>query len=121
MHEETKMEPLQAIAMPTHGVLVEINAQNSWQAGTAGVPVLMAYIATNSKEPLSFVSLHTAGCMSEVLGVASRPSHLDDMPYGVVIEICMGKPLEAGQTVEIALAQVGASVYYPPQPIDDAK
>ncbi len=115
------MEPLQAIAMPTTGVLVGITAANSWQTGTATLPAYYAYIATNSTQRLSFVSLQNAVRDQDVVVVASRPSYFDDMPYGVVIEVYLARPLAEGETVYLSLAQAGATTYYPPQPIDDTK
>ncbi len=115
------MEPLQAIAVPTHGVLIGVNTANSWQAGSAELPFRLAYIATNSTQRLSFVSLQSATHPGNVLRVASRPSHFDDMPYGVVVEIYLSKDLEDGEAVHLSLAHAGATTYYPPQQIDDAK
>ena len=115
------MEPLQTMPAPTHGVLVGITPANSWQAGTAAAPLLLAYIATNSTQQLSFISLQTATQIDDVHKVASRPSNFDDMPYGVVVEVYLGKALGEGETVYVSLAQAGATTYYPPQPIDDSK
>jgi hypothetical protein len=115
------MEPLQAMAMPAAGVLVGITSSNSWQAGTQGAPVLLAYVATNSTERLVLLSLQTAPRAREVMGLAARPSNFEDMPYGVVVEVYLAKPLSAGETVYVSLAQAGATTYYPPQPIDDLK
>ena len=115
------MEPLQAIPMPAHGVLVGITAANSWQTGSATMPVYFAYIATNSTQRLSFVSLQTAARAEDVMLIASRPSYLDDMPYGVVVEVHMSRPLTVGEAVYVSLAQAGATTYFPPQPIDDTK
>ena len=115
------MDPLQAVAMPSQGVLVGITTANSWMSGTAAMPLLTAYVATNSTQRLSFVSLQTAPQSEDVLLVASRPSAFDDMPYGVVVEVYLAKPLAEGETVYLSLAQAGATTYYPPQPIDDSK
>jgi hypothetical protein len=115
------MEPLQAIAVPTHGVLVGINTANSWQSGAADHPVRLAYIATNSTQRLSFVSLQSATHPANILRVTSRPSHFDDMPYGVVVEVYLTKDLEEGEAVHLSLAHAGATTYYPPQQIDDVK
>jgi hypothetical protein len=106
--------------MPAHGVLVSINIANSWHSGEGDRHVRLAYIATDSKERLSFVSLQSATRLGEVLGIASRPSHFDDMPYGVVIEVYVAKDLAEGDAVQLALAHAGATTYYPPQRIDDA-
>ncbi len=115
------MEPLQAIPMPGVGVLVEISTANSWPAGSAALTVRTAFIATNSTERLSFVSLHGGPVTSRVVGVASRPSFFMDMPFGVVIELHLAGDLNEGETVQIALAQAGATTYYPPQQIADAQ
>ena len=115
------MEPLQSIPMPTHGVLVGINTANSWPAGEGDTLVRLAYVATNSTQRLSFVSLQSATRPGDVLRVASRPSHFDDMPYGVVVEVYLAKDLEEGDAVHLSLAHAGATTYYPPQQIDDAK
>jgi hypothetical protein len=115
------MDPLQAIAMPAHCVLVGVTAANSWKTGSAGMPVYFAYIATNSTQRLSFVSLQSAAGPEDVILIASRPSNFDDMPYGVVVEVYLSKPLAVGETVYVALAQAGATTYFPPQPIDDTK
>ncbi len=115
------MEPLQAIPMPTHGVLVGIDTANSWPMGEGDKLRRLAYIATNSTQRLSFVSLQTATHPAHVLRVASRPSHFDDMPYGVVIELYLSRDLEAGDAVHLSLAHAGATTYYPPQQIDDGK
>ena len=115
------MEPLQAIAMPAQGVLVGITTANSWQTGSATMPVYFAYIATNSTQRLSFVSLQHATRPEDVMLIASRPSSFDDMPYGVVVEVYLSKPLAVGEAVYVSLAQAGATTYYPPQPIDDTK
>jgi hypothetical protein len=42
------------------------------------------------------------------------------MPYGVVIEVYVAKDLAEGDAVHVALAHAGATMYYPPQRIDDA-
>ena len=115
------MEPLQAIAMPAQGVLVGITAANSWQTGSASMPAYFAYIATNSTQRLSFVSLQNAARLEDVILIASRPSYFDDMPYGVVVEVYLSTPLGVGEAVYVSLAQAGDTTYYPPQPIDDTK
>ncbi len=115
------MEPLQTAAMPTLGVVVEINATNSWQAGSHEKPVRLAYVATNSTERLSFCSLQSATDAGKVVQVASRPAKFDDMPYGVVVELHLTADLGDGEVVLLALAQAGATTYYPPQQIDDAR
>jgi hypothetical protein len=115
------MEPLEATPMPTHAALIGITAANSWPTGTDESPIRVAYIATNSTQRISFVSLQTAAKPGNVLRIASRPSFFQDMPYGVVIEIHLAKDLVAGEAVYVTLAQCGASIYFPPQPIDDAK
>ena len=115
------MEPLQAILLPTHGVLVGITPANSWLGGTAAAPVLLAYVATNSTQRLSFVSLQSATRPEDVLRLASRPACFDDMPHGVVVEVYLSKRLAEGEAVYVSLAQAGATTYYPPQPIDDTQ
>ena len=114
------MDPLQSVPMPAHGVLVGIDTANSWQAGSPEQPVRLAYVATNSTERLSFVSLQSAAHPENIVRLASRPSRFDDMPYGVVVELYLAKDIEEGETVYLALAQAGATTYYPPQQIDDA-
>jgi len=115
------MEPLETSPMPTHAVLIGINAANSWQGGTAGRPVRYAYVATNSTQRVAFVSLQNARNPHRVIGAATRLSYLQDMPYGVVVELYLTEDLAPGETVYLSLAQVGATSYYPPQPIDDTK
>ncbi len=119
------MEPLQSVPVATHGVLIGINTANSWPVkieGPAGVQtVRLAYIASNSTQPLSFVSLQSAAHPANVLRVASRPSRFDDLPEGLVVEVYLATDLGEGETVHLALAQAGASSYYPPQQIDDVK
>jgi hypothetical protein len=56
-----------------------------------------------------------------VLRVASRPSRFDDLPEGLVIEVYLAKDLVEGDAVHLSLAQAGATIYYPPQQIDDVK
>lgn len=113
------MEPLKPVMMPTHGVLVGITNENSWQSGADEKPVRLAYIATNSSERLSFVSLQSATDSGKIARVAVRPSRFDDMEFGVVVELHMTTPLLAAETVWVSVAQAGATVYYPPQQIDD--
>jgi hypothetical protein len=117
------MEPLHSIPMPTHGVLLGINTLNSWPAfAQVGAPVVrLAYIATNSTQRLSFVSLQSAAHAQRVLRVASRPPNFEDMPYGLVVEVHLAQDIAEGETVHLALAQAGATTYFPPQQIDDAK
>jgi hypothetical protein len=104
-----------------HGVLVGINPQNSWPVARPGRTVRLAYIATNSTQRLSFISLQSATHPDNVLVLASRPANLDDMPYGVVIELHLAKDLAEGESVHVSLAHAGASTYFPPQQIDDAR
>jgi hypothetical protein len=113
------MDPLQAFAMPTHGVLVTISSANSWRAGSDCEAIRFAYVATNSSEPLSFVSVHSATHPDRVAGCASRPSRLAEMSFGVVIELYLMADLAEGDEVRLALAHAGASIYYPAQPIDE--
>jgi hypothetical protein len=113
------MDPLQAIAAPTHGVLVEITKDNSWETGTAGTPVYVAFVATNSTLSLSFVSLQTASAGVAVARLASRPAFKRDYQHGVVVEVHTAAPLEEGQAVYFYLAQSGATVYFPAQAIED--
>ena len=115
------MEPLQAIPMPTHGAQAGLTTENSWSAEAGEATLLLAYIATNSTQPVSFVSLQSATRMSDVLRLASRPSQFDDMPYGFVVEVYLARPLGQGEAVFVSVAQAGATTYYPPQPIDDTK
>jgi hypothetical protein len=115
------MEPLQSVPVPTHGAIIAIDTANSWANGPSGGQpgelVRLAYIATNSSERLSFVSLQSAP--SKVLRVASRPSKFDDMPYGLVVEVHLAQDLAEGEAIHLALAQAGATAYYPAQQIDD--
>ncbi len=115
------MEPLETSPMPTRAVLIGINAANSWQGGAAGHPVRYAYVATNSTQRIAFISLQNARNPHHVVRAATRPSYFQDMPYGMVVELYLTEDLAAGETVYLSLAQVGATSYYPPQPIDDTK
>jgi hypothetical protein len=115
------MQPLESVAMPTHGVLVGINAHNSWLSGSADAPLRLAYIATNSTQRLSFLSVQSAPNPRHLLRVASRPSNFDDMPYGVVVELHLTHDLAEGEAIYLSVAQAGATTYYPPQQIDDAR
>jgi hypothetical protein len=115
------MEPLESSPMPTHAALIGITAANSWLGGTPELPVRSAYIATNSTQRLSFVSLQTATQPASVLRIASRPAFFPDMPYGAVVELFLTRDLAPADTVYVSLAQTGATIYFPPQPIDDAK
>ena len=113
------MEPLELFPMPTQGVLVGMTTANSWSTGSDALPILLAYVATDSADRISFVSLQTAPRVEDVLCIACRPSRLEDMPYGVVIEVHLARRLTESETVHVVLAQAGATTYYPPQPIDD--
>lgn len=115
------MEPLETCAMPTRAVLLGINTANSWQSGAPQQPVRTAYIATNSTQRIAFVSLQVVKNPHQVLHVLTRPSYLADMPYGLVVELHLTTDLAPGETIFLSLAQAGATAYYPPQPIDDAK
>jgi hypothetical protein len=115
------MEPLQPVEMPTHGVLIGINTTNSWQSGTSTRPVRLAYIATNSTQRLSFVSVQSTAHPEKILRVGSRPSNFDDMPYGLVVELYLTEDIADSEAVYLSLAQSGATTYYPPQQIDDAR
>ncbi len=115
------MEPLQAIPMPASGVLVGITKSNSWQTSAQGAILLLAYIATNSTQRFSLISLQNAPRVGDVILLASRASYFDDMPYGLVVEVYLKQPLAEGESVLVSLAQAGATTYYPPQPIDDTK
>jgi hypothetical protein len=119
------MEPLQSVPVATHGVLIGINTANSWpvriDVPTGSQTVRLAYIASNSTQRLSFVSLQSATHPADVLRVASRPSRFDDLPEGLVIEVYLAKDLVEGDAVHLSLAQAGATIYYPPQQIDDVK
>lgn len=113
------MQPLQAVPMPSHGVILEIHAQNSWPTLVSGVTVRTAYVATDSDQRLSFAALQSAIFSGTVLRLAARPSRFNDMPHGVVIELHLSQELQPGDIIYIALAQAGAATYYPPQQIDD--
>ena len=113
------MDPLQPVAMPTHAVLLGLTADNCWRTSNGAGNLYMAYIATNSTQALSFVSLHSSAAGAEVRGVASRRSYSPDYQYGVVVELTLEHRFEPGQSVHLTLAQAGATTYYPPQPIQD--
>ncbi len=113
------MDPLQAIMMPTHGVLVGITSENSWETGTPAGIVYYAFVATNSTMGLSFVSLQTASKPEHVLRLASRPAFKRDFQHGVVVEVYTSAPLGEGEAVYVYLAQAGATVYFPAQAIED--
>ena len=115
------MEPLQTVPMPTHGVLAVLDTSNSWPISAPGHIVRLAYIASDSLERLSFVSLQSATNPADVMRVLSRPSNFDDMPFGLVVEVHLATDIAEGETIHVALAQAGATSYYPPQQIDDAK
>ena len=105
--------------MPSTGVLVAITTENSWKSEVAGQPVRLSYIATDSAQRLSFVSLQSATHIDAVLRIASRPSHFEDLADGVVIEVHLSRDLEPGDAVHLSLGHSGANIYYPPQQIDD--
>ena len=115
------MEPLETSPMPTRAALIGINSANSWQAGPPQQPVRTAYIATNSTQRVAFISLQNAKNPHQVLHVLTRPSYFPDMPYGLVVELHLTNDIAPGETIFLSLAQSGATAYYPPQPIDDAK
>jgi len=115
------MDPLQSVPLPSHGVLLEIDTLNSWPTAEAKHIVRLAYIATNSTERVSFVTLQSATHPRHVLRLASRPSNFEDMPYGVVVEVHLAQDIAEGETVCISLFQAGATTYYPPQQVDDAQ
>jgi hypothetical protein len=115
------MEPLQSVPLPSHGVLLEINTLNSWPNAEAKHIVRLAYIATNSTERVSFVSLQSAIHPQHVLRLASRPSNLEDMPYGVVVEVHLAQDIAADESISLSLFQSGATTYYPPQQVDDSQ
>jgi len=114
------MEPIASVTMPTHGVMIELTAANSWKAMTLSTEsriVRAAYVATDSMERMSFAGLNAG---RRVVQVLSRPAYFADMPHGVVVEVHLSEELGEGETVWISLAQAGATTYYPPQPVDDA-
>jgi len=115
------MESLECSPMPTRAVLIGLTSSNSWPTGTPQRPVRFAYIATNSTQRIAFVSLQSTKSLEKVVSVATRSSFFQDMPYGLVIELYLSEDLVPGETVYVSLAQQGATSYYPPQPIDDAK
>ena len=110
---------LDPVPMPTHAVLVGITASNSWPTGTFASPRRCAYIATDSTQPLAFVSLQAATHPTHIRRVAARPALLKDMPHGLVIELDLTHDLTPNETIHLAIAQAGATTYYAPQPIDD--
>jgi hypothetical protein len=112
------MDPLHAIALPTHGVLVEITRENSWESGSGGALAYIAYIATNSTQSLSFVSLQS-GELGIVTRIVSRPAFRPDFQYGVVVEVHTSARLAEGKTISLYLAQAGATIYFPAQAIEE--
>lgn len=115
------MDPLQSVPMPVNAVLVGLTTANSWPSATQHGIIRCAYIATNSTQRVSFVTLQSGVHTSEVLRVASRPSLYDDMPYGVVIVVTLARDITDEESIHLSLAQAGATTYYPPQQIDDAR
>jgi hypothetical protein len=113
------MEPLQSVPLPSHGVLIEIDTLNSWPTTAAKHIVRLAYIATNSTERISFVTLQSAPHPQHILRLASRPSNFEDMPYGVVVEVHLAQDIGADESICLSLFQAGATTYYPPQQVDD--
>ena len=113
------MDPLQSIAMPTHAVLLGLTADNSWLGSNGEENRYLAYIATNSTQALSFVSLHSSAGSTTVRKLSSRRSYSPDYQYGVVVEFVLDREFMPGQSVHITLAQAGATTYYPPQAIQD--
>lgn len=115
------MDPLQPVPMPTHAVLVGLTTANTWLSSRQGEtgPVYLAYVATNSTQSVSFISLHSASAGVELLSLGSRRSYSPDYQYGVVLEVRLGQLLEDTEAVHVTLAQAGATTYYPPQPIQD--
>jgi hypothetical protein len=105
--------------MPTHGALIGLTPENTWRVSTSAGFTYCAYIATNSAQRLSFLTLHTASRPDAILRVASRPAGFPDMPYGVVIELHLAEELQPGESIFLSLAQSGATTYFPAQPIDD--
>ena len=119
------MDPLEATPVPTNGVLIDLNTANSWPAlveNPNGIQtVRRAYIATNSTQRLSFVTLQSAAHMANIVRVASRPSLFDDMAYGLVVEVYLTHDIAEGDAIHLSLAHAGATTYYPPQQIDDVQ
>ena len=113
------MEPLQTHPMPTSYVLVPLTAGNAWQSGSAGSYSYFAYVATDSDDPIAVVSLRSATEPDAVLRVAARQAYLVGYERGVVVELYVSQPLGVGDSVTVVLAQSGASMYFPPQPIED--
>ena len=113
------MEPLQTIAMPSVCVTIDVTKQNSWGLERDGKTVRLAYVATDSTDPLSFVTLQGSTPAGQVKQVRSRPTLYDDMPHGVVVELYLADDLKDGEAVQVTLAQAGATTYFPPQQIDD--
>lgn len=113
------MDPLQSVAMPTHAVLLGLTADNSWLSSTEVQHLYLAYIATNSTQALSIVSMHSIAGGADVRSVSSRRSFSPDYQFGVVVELTLEHGFAPGQSVHITLAQAGATTYYPPQPIQD--
>ncbi len=113
------MDPLQPIATPSHGVLVEITRENSWETSSAGGPIYLAFVATNSTLNFSLVSLQTATNPNTVIRLASRPAFKREYQHGVVVEVHTSAPFGEGEAVYVYLAQSGATVYFPAQAIED--
>ena len=112
------VDPLQPVAMPTQAVLISLTEENCWLTEGASL-VYLAYVATNSTQAASFVSLQGAANGVEVRSLAGRRSYSPDYQYGVVLVLSLADKLETGQSVHVMLAQSGATTYYPPQPIQD--
>jgi hypothetical protein len=113
------LRPLETSPMPTHAALIAINSDNSWRDATASLPVRYAYVATNSTQPVAFASLQQTTYPERILRIATRPSSLQAMPDGVVVEVHLTRDLASGETIYLSLAQAGATGYFPPQPIAD--
>ena len=83
--------------------------------------VRQVYVATNSTQRVAFATLQSTKRPENILGVVTRAAFFPDMPYGVVVELHLAEDLLPGESVHMVLAQVGATTYYSPQPIDDGE
>ena len=119
MARRAAIDPLRPILMPSHGVSIGLTAGNSWLLQASGELMRMAYVATDSKERFSLAVLQSATRPRQVTQVFSRPALDEALPHGVVIELHLSEDLKEEDQVQIALAQAGATTYFPPQQIDD--
>ena len=114
------IHPLPGVPMPAFAVRLAVTAANTWRLPeTGGVEVRLAYIATDSAMPLAFVSADAGPVLPKLLALGTRPARFEEMESGLVLEMVFAEPLLAGETLLLSFTQAGATIYYPPQPIDD--